>query len=802
MSATDNRSTEGHDVVVFPGQGSQRVRMGADLCERFTTARRVFEESCDAVGEDLTAICFAPDDRLQLTEFTQPCILTMEVAAYRVAVEEFGLDARAFGGHSLGEYSALVAAGAIDLGDAARLVRTRGALMQRAVPAGAGAMAALLLDDIDASGAASIARRAGASIANHNSPGQIVISATTACLEAARDELAAALPELTFVPLKVSAPFHSALMEPVQDEFRAHLERSAPGWRPQLAAAVTSNFTGDFHEPDALVDDLVQQIAGAVRWLDNMRRLRAGARRIYEIGPSATLTKLFGALNQPVTPITTVGEAQLALAGYEPPVQPRRSVPRARRARDSAAADAVPSAAVAAQHLGDPGFRRDQDVELAYVAGGLHMGIASPELVIRLGRARLLGFLGGAHMPLDRLEQDMERVRSALTAGEPWGVNVTHNPYDPLLAGRTVDVLLARGVTRVEASGWETATPDLVRYRLSGLRRGVDGRPKPANRLLAKVARIESARQFLMAPPAAIVRLLRERGQISDGEARLAEFVALADDVCAETATDGHAPSSHAFSLLPGVLRVRDEMVRDGTCPLPVRVGAAGGIGTPEAAAAAFTMGADFILTGSINQCTPQAGTSEIVKDMLARAGIEDFATAPSADRFALGGRVQVLRRGVLFGARADKLYELYLRHGCVDEIAPEERAQIEAQYLRRSFDDVWTQVARDLTRADPEQLRRAGEDGRTRMALLVRWYLTDTVRRACAGEAGDRLNLQIRGGPALGAFNSAVAGSPLEDWRRRHVDEIARYMMDGAARILDERWRRMLTAAAISRAG
>src|SRR5262245_38318480 len=212
------------DAVVFPGQGAQRRGMGADFHSEYPIARATFEEASDAAGEDLARICFEADQRLRRTEYTQPCILTTQIAAYRVACTEFGLIATVFGGHSLGEYTALVAAGVLPFADAVRLVRTRGALMQRAVPEGHGAMAALILEGIEESGAVGIASAAGVEVANHNSAAQLVISGTTDSVARARRALADALPELTFVPLDVSAPFHSSLMRPVVEPFRACLE--------------------------------------------------------------------------------------------------------------------------------------------------------------------------------------------------------------------------------------------------------------------------------------------------------------------------------------------------------------------------------------------------------------------------------------------------------------------------------------------------------------------------------------------------------------------------------------------------
>lgn len=785
------------DAVVFPGQGSQRTGMGADFYKQWPIARRTFEEASDAVGENLTQLCFEKDPRLHLTEFTQPCILTMEIAAWRALVEEFGLQARVFGGHSLGEYTALVAAGALPFADAVRLVRRRGALMQQAVPKGQGAMAALVLDDIEHSGALRIAKAAGAEVANHNSLAQVVISGTTESIDRAKRELAEALPSLSFIQLQVSAPFHSSLMRSIEAEFGAYLESFSRNFRPELATQVTSNFTGDFYEARSLTANLVRQIAGSVRWLDNMRAIGSRARRIYELGPGAPLLKFFQTLGTSVTPVTRVADAEAALRGYVAPREvaapvASRTVPLPERAP-------VTRPLVDAEHLGDAEFRRDYNVRLAYVAGAMVKGIASPELVIRMGQAGLLSFLGSGGLSLQRIEEGIRRVQSALPPGAPWGVNLLHNINHPEMEDRTVDLLLGLGVRCVEASAYTVLTPALVRYRLKGARLSGD-RARPANRLMAKLSRPEVARLFISPPPERIVRMLHDKGLISDEEARAAARLPMADDVCAEADSGGHTDKGVAFSLLPAMLHLRDEAMAEHRYPVRIRVGAAGGIGTPEAAAAAFMMGADFILTGSINQCTPEAGTSDLVKDMLADADIQDFAMAPAGDMFELGARIQVFRKGVFFPARGNKLYELYLRYESLDAIDEKTREQLEKQYFKKSIAEVWAETKAYYLRSDPAQVERAEKNGRQKMALVFRWYFVDTMRRAQRGDATDKVNFQVHGGPALGSFNRAVKGTPLESWRNRHVDALAWFVMNGAARVLDERLRRFTSGASVER--
>ncbi|MER7453645.1 thioesterase domain-containing protein [Nocardia beijingensis] len=295
-------------TIVFPGQGSQRTGMGADFCAEFPLARDTFAEASDAVGEDLLRICVERDPRLHRTEYTQPCVLTMEIAVYRVLVREFGWQPVAFGGHSLGEYAALVAAGVVELADGVRLVRTRGALMQRAVPEGEGAMAALILPGIAEAGVADMVAEAGAEVANDNSTDQLVISGHSDAVAAARVVLGERFPELRFVPLRVSAPFHSRWMRGIEAEFAGHLAECGPRMRPERAVAVTSNYTGEFHRPETVAEHLVRQISAPVRWTANMRALlRSGTPR-YEVGPSAPLSKFFATLDAPVTRIATVAD--------------------------------------------------------------------------------------------------------------------------------------------------------------------------------------------------------------------------------------------------------------------------------------------------------------------------------------------------------------------------------------------------------------------------------------------------------------------------------------------------------------
>lgn len=303
-------------TVVFPGQGSQRPGMARDFVERFQASGRVFDEASDALGLDLRALCFEDDARLGLTEYAQPAILTAEIAMWRGLEEGFGLTAERFGGHSLGEYTALVAAGVIPLPDAARVVRERGRLMQEAVPPGRGAMVAVIGDTLPEDAIAAATAALTVAIANDNAPTQVVLSGLADDVAAAASRLTARgdLPPVRVVPLDVSAPFHSPLMAPIESPFGQVLEEAISRWHPERATAVTSNLSGGFHDADGLKARLVRQISGTVRWRANMAALLSSPTRLLEIGPGRPLRGFFKAVGVAVASITDVRSAERALA--------------------------------------------------------------------------------------------------------------------------------------------------------------------------------------------------------------------------------------------------------------------------------------------------------------------------------------------------------------------------------------------------------------------------------------------------------------------------------------------------------
>ena len=281
-------------AYIFPGQGSQAPGMGKDLAANFPVARRVFEEADEALGFSISEICFNGSvEELQLTENTQPAILTVSIAAWRVMLEE-GLPGPDFvAGHSLGEYSALVAAGALSLADAVRTVRARGLYMQEATPVGAGAMAAIMGAElqvimdacVEAQGASEVCQPA-----NLNAPGQVVIAGHNGAVERAI-ELVKERGAKRAIKLKVSAPFHCALMMPAQERLAAFLSNIE--FEDLRVPLVTNVDAALITEGQAALDALIRQVSSPVRWQESMELLLAKeVETLVEVGPGKVLSGL------------------------------------------------------------------------------------------------------------------------------------------------------------------------------------------------------------------------------------------------------------------------------------------------------------------------------------------------------------------------------------------------------------------------------------------------------------------------------------------------------------------------------
>jgi trans-AT polyketide synthase/acyltransferase/oxidoreductase domain-containing protein len=758
---------------MFPGQGSQFKGMGRELFDQFPE----LVDKADAIlGYSIRELCLEdPQERLGQTRFTQPAIFVVNALSYLLVRRREDVCPDYLLGHSLGELSALFAAGAFDFETGLRLVKRRGELMAAVEGGGMGAVLSFEHDAL-----AELLRSnelGGIDIANLNAPGQIVIAGPKAQLERAR-----ALLEdrgAHYIPLNVSAPFHSRYMQGARAAFREELARAV--FR-ELQVPVISNVYARPYEAGAAAAHLEEQITSPVRWSASVGYLvDRGVTRFEEIGPGKVLTNL-------VAKIRRATPAKAAAASNGVVRAPNGTSAGAALARSVALEPRAPVMRASAEALGAASFRREYRVRRAYVAGAMYKGIASVALVARMAKAGYLSFVGTGGLRLSVVEDAIQTLKRELPDGETFGMNLVCNLSSPAEERALVELFLREEISVIEAAAFMHITPALVLYRARGLSRLEDGSLRAAHRVIAKVSRPEVAQQFLEPAPERIVAALRSEGVITPEQAALVARMPMADDLVVEADSGGHTDMGVALVMLPTILRQRDAACAKQGYTTAVRVGAAGGIGTPEAAAAAFLLGADFVLTGSINQCTPEAGTSDLVKDMLQEMNIQDTTYAPAGDMFEIGAKVQVLKRGVFFPARANKLFELWRAHASLDERDESMRRQIQEKYFKKSLDEVWAETKAYYDRAAPEESAKAERNPKHKMALIFRWYFIHTMRLAKQGDETQRVDFQVHCGPALGAFNQWVKGTALESWRARHVDVIADRLMTATAAYLEAR--------------
>lgn len=770
-------------VCLFPGQGAQRLGMGQDLFSRF---RDRIGQADEILGYSISALCLeGPVEKLIQTEYTQPALYVVNCLKYLSHQEEVGTQPDYLLGHSVSEYVALFAAGVLDFASGLKLVARRGALMSEAH---GGGMAAVL--GLEAGAIEDLLRSEGLTdiyAANFNAPKQIVVSGRKqAVVDAEALFLKAGASHYKVLP--VSGAFHTPFMK----DARARFAEYVSGF--EFAAQkvpVISNVTARPHVDADIRARMIEQITAPVRWSDSLRYLLAKGVAFadtVEIGPDGPpvvrpmvkRTELeAGPLDAAELAAEEAAGNQSAEARPESPVaEPTAEEPKRANGASSA------FGRVTTESIGSRAFCDAFGLRYPYVSGAMYQGIASADLVIRMAKAGLLGFFGAAGLPAAQTKAAIGKIRAQIPPGATFGVNFIAHLNRPYLEDELTDVLLEEGVSVVEASAFMEVTPALVRYRAKGLKRA-NGQVRAGHKIIAKVSRPDVAAQFLGPAPEQLIEKLLKSQAITADEADLLRQVPMSDAICVESDSGGHTDQGMPFALIPPILKLRDaaEQRFDGFGPL--FVGAAGGIGTPEAAAAVLVLGADFIVTGSINQCTVEAGTSGAVKDMLESINVYDTAYAPSGEMFELGSKIQVLKKGVFFPARAEKLVALYRQHDSLEAIEPKLRRQIEDRYFGRSFDDVFADVARAYPAAEIERAQRMPKH---RMALVFKRYYRDTTDWALKGEMARKVDFQVHTGPAQGAFNQWVAGTSLESWRNRHVDAIALQLLEQTADLLNRR--------------
>jgi PfaD family protein len=439
----------------------------------------------------------------------------------------------------------------------------------------------------------------------------------------------------------------------------------------------------------------------------------------------------------------------------------------------------VPS--IGPENLGDARFMARHGLKYPYIAGAMANGIASAAMVKTMAEHGMIGFFGAGGLSIEKIEEAIIDLKTSLPT-KPFGFNLIHSLNDPAHEMATVNLYLKHGIRQICAAAFLRMTPALVYYRIKGLYEDNNGNIVAPNTIIGKVSRVEIARQFFSPPPEKLVRSLLESHMITETEAGLSQYIPMAQDLTAEADSGGHTDNRPALTLLPTMISLKNEFMNTYHYKEPLCVGLAGGIATPESAAAAFGMGAAYILTGSINQSCVEAGICEDVKRLLCQADQADVAMAPAADMFEIGARVQVLKRGTLFPVRAEKLYRLFQTCNRFDEIDEKSRQEIQEKFLQASFEDAWASTKQFFLRTgNQKEIEKAETDPRHKMALVFRSYLGLSSKWAIQGVPHRKMDYQIWCGPSIGAFNQWAKGSFLESHENRKTAEIALNLLFGA---------------------
>ncbi|MEO1321953.1 MAG: PfaD family polyunsaturated fatty acid/polyketide biosynthesis protein [Pseudomonadota bacterium] len=441
--------------------------------------------------------------------------------------------------------------------------------------------------------------------------------------------------------------------------------------------------------------------------------------------------------------------------------------------------------AIYPEWLGHRSFSKTHGSRFNYIVGEMARGIATPRMVVAAVNAGCVGFYGSAGLRPEQIELGIQEIKTQLSPENvSWGANLIHTPQQPAYEAKVVDLFLAHQVERVSTSAYKRLSPEIVRFSAFGLSRRADGTIKRQTHVFAKVSRAEVAAQFINPAPIEILQSLVNAGHISSEQAELAQQVPVAEDITAEADSGGHTDNRPSGPLFASIRAARKRVCDVQGWPLEaVRIGLAGGIATPHAVAAAFNMGAAYVLTGSINQAAQESGLSEPARELLAKAGPADVTMAPAADMFEQGTEVQVLKRGTLFAMRGKKLFNLYRAGYSFESLSDQDRSWLES-VLGEPFDRAWAKTRAYIERVNPREAERAESDGNKRFALVARRYLFMGAQWAREGDLSRQSDFQIWCGPAQGAFNEWVAGSALAPIENRTVRQIAWNLLEGAAHL------------------
>jgi trans-AT polyketide synthase/acyltransferase/oxidoreductase domain-containing protein len=756
-------------AYVFPGQGSQEKGMGAELFDAFPELTRKADE---ILGYSIKQLCLEdPDGVLNNTRYTQPALFTVSALGYLKKMQDGEEKPDFVAGHSLGEYSALFAAGVLDFETGLKLVKKRGELMSLEEGGGMAAVVGLEREKV-----AEVLNRNdldAIDIANLNTPNQIVISGKRKDIEAAEQFFTSEEGCMMYKVLNVSGAFHSRYMENARQEFTKELLK-ADFHKAEIP--VIANVTALPYDEEKTALILSKQLISSVYWTDIIRFMMAqGVETYEEIGPGKVVTGMVRKITRMVKPLTDDEIDELKNKAEE---VLKEDLPRKKEDDNK---EEVTTEVLTEQRpadancdtdfkLGSKSFRDTYNLRESYVIGSMGRGISGAEVLKSAARNGLLS-IGGT----DGLTQSQIRtlIQEAKVNDENSAVQGFHMSYaySEKNESELINLYLEEKVKLLFVSGYSTVSKNLIKYKVKGLSKDADGNIRENNHIMASVSRTEVAESFMKPAPERIIDALLKDGEITDEQALLAKSVPVSRDICVEADGGGYTNRVSMFAAFPAIEAIAKKINKSNGYSEKIRVGVSGGIGSAKAAAAAFLMGADFIVTGSVNQCTVEASTSDTVKKMLSSLTIQDIGYVSAGDIYDPGRMIQVVKKGSLFKARADKLYRICQSGEGIKAIDQGTKEQLETRYFGKKIEEIIQEIL----------LEDVGEHPQEQLVLLYKWYLKKAMEWAIEGNDDKQTDYCIMCGCSIGSFNEMVKGTELESWKNRTIESVSKKRMNDA---------------------
>ena len=743
-------------AYIFPGQGSQFVGMGKDLFQRYPD----FVSKADKVlGYSIEELCtLDPDNKLNNTQYTQPAMYTVNALMYLDKMEkQQNIKPNYLAGHSLGEYNALHVAGAFDFEVGLELVKYRAELMAKADNGVMTAVMGLESEEIE-----KILQENGITevdLANLNTKYQTIISGKEIDIDKATI-LFEQIENVRCVRLNTSGAFHSRQMKAAKEVFEQIIERYEFG---NLKIPVISNCTSKPYVHEKISELLVQQICSPVLWFDSMKYIMGhciNAKNIIQVGPGTVLSDMIVKIGYESPDILTNAENKNNLANTT-----------------KAYKDIEVNKKIS---LGNQDFERTLNLKFPYVCGSMYYGIASPEMIIRLAKAGMLGFIGTSICNIESIKRDINIIKNKLD-GEVFGLGVTYN-QNVNEENSIYNLILSEDIKIIEISDYMSITKNLIKYRVKGMQKSNYSNVMQPHHVMAKVSRIEMAELFLKPAPSDIIEALLEAGEITQNEAECAACVPVADFVSITSENDIHISSVPNFMLLSEIKKLSREIQKEYLFSKCSYIGIAGGIGNPDVIALSFLLGADYVVSGSINQCCKQANISDITKNILATVDIHDCEYVPDLKNMELGIKMNVVRKGLLFPARANKLFDLYKRYNAIDEIEADVIHSIETRIFKKNINTFSKESEKFFSESE---LKTFNTNPKSKLLHIIKCYYQVALHDAIEGNENNKINFLIKCNPTMGFFNRWAKGKSIENWIDRDVDKIGIMMLEEASTII-----------------